>query len=170
MLLTRRFLFFYDEGWMTKMVTTEEKNKRIKKLLNGTYESIRTIITVENDISKPIMIDSAVALQFGVLIGMIGDIKGQIILEGETSLFEGLGQAMYGMPLEGEMLNSFSGELGNMIAGQLSTTISNKEINMDITSPTIIYGDVKLAGYKHVIHLTVVFKDLEEMNVYLLLE
>lgn len=150
--------------------TAEDKNKKVKELLNGTYESIKAIIPVENSASKPKIINSTVDLQFGVLIGMTGDIKGQLILEGESSIFGELGQSMFGMPLEGEMLNSFSGELGNMIAGQLSTIVSGKEINFDITSPTIVYGDVSLAGYKHVIQITVRFDNLGEMNVYLLLQ
>lgn len=150
--------------------TAEEKNKRIKELLNGTYESIKAIIPLENNVSKPKLINDTVVLQFGVLIGMTGDVKGQLILEGAHRLFEGLGQSMFGMPLEGEMLNSFSGELGNMIAGQLATIVSSKEINFDITSPTIVYGDVRLAGYQHVIQLPVTFHDLGAMNVYLLLQ
>lgn len=151
-------------------ITVEEKNKRIKELLNGIYESIKEIIPLENHVSKPNLIKDTVVLQFGVLIGMTGDIKGQLILEGEHGLFAGLGQSMFGMPLEGEMLNSFSGELGNMIAGQLSTIVSNKEIKFDITSPTIVYGDVRLAGYQHVIQMSVTFNDLGAMSVYLLLQ
>lgn len=164
------FLHFIKKGWITMVVAVKEKNKRIKELLNGAYESIKTIIPLENEISKPNMINNTVALQFGVLIGMTGDIKGQIILEGENRLFEALGQAMYGMPLEGEMLNSFSGELGNMIAGQLSTIVSGSGIHMDITAPTIMYGDVRLAGYEHIIHLTALFEHVGAMYVYLLLQ
>lgn len=164
------FFIINLEGCVTIVLTAEEKNIRIKGLLNGTYESIKAVIPVENDISKPIIVNETMALQFGVLIGMTGDIKGQIILEGEPHLFGGLGESMYGMPLEGEMLNSFSGELGNMIAGQLSTIVSSKDINMDITSPTIVYGDVRLAGYKHVIKLTVALETLGEMYIYLLLQ
>jgi len=151
-------------------LTVEQKNKAIKELLNGTYDSIKAIIPVEHQVSKPNLIKGDVQLEFGVLIGMTGDIKGQLILEGKSSVFEGLGQAMFGMPLEGEMLNSFSGELGNMIAGQLATILSTKDIITDITSPTIVYGAVRLAGYQHILSITVTFESLGEMDVYLLLQ
>jgi chemotaxis protein CheX len=151
-------------------ITAEQKNRAIKELLNGAYESMKTIIPLEHQVSKPNLINGAVQLEFGVLVGITGDIKGQIILEGEANLFGGLGLSMFGMPLEGEMLNSFSGELGNMIAGQLSTIVSTKEINIDITSPTIVYGDVRLSGYQHVIQITATFEELGEMDIYLLLQ
>ena len=51
-----------------------------------------------------------------MLIGITGDVKGLLVLEGNEIVFGGIGEAMFGMPLEGEMLGSFSGELGNMIA------------------------------------------------------
>ncbi len=151
-------------------LTVEEKNKKTRELINGTYESIKTIINVENTISKPSLIKGGVDLNYGILIGITGDIKGQLILEGESTLFGKLGHLMFGMPLEGEMLNSFSGELGNMIAGQLCTIVSNKEVSIDITSPTIVYGDVGLAGYQHIIRITSTFAELGEMDVYMMLQ
>lgn len=148
-------------------LTTAEK---IRELINGTYESINAIISVDQTISKPIIIKGVADLEYGILIGITGDIKGQLILEGESKLFGELGHQMFGMPLEGEMLNSFSGELGNMIAGQLCTIVSNKEVMIDITSPTIIYGDVGFAGYRHVIKITAMFAQLGEMDVYMMLQ
>ncbi len=40
---------------------------------------------------------------------------------------------MYGMPFEGEMLESFVGELGN-----IATQLSNGGITVDITTPRIV--------------------------------
>lgn len=151
-------------------ITVQEKNKRIKELINGMYEAVKAIINVETTISKPNLLQEPVDLKFGVLIGITGDIKGQLILEGESSLFADLGNLMFGMPLEGEMLNSFSGELGNMVAGQLCTIVSSKEVNIDITSPTVAYGDVSFAGYKHIICINVMFSDLGKMDIYMMLQ
>lgn len=151
-------------------VTVQEKNKMLKELINGIYESVNTIINVKTTMSKPSIIKGPVELRFGVLIGITGNIKGQLIFEADSSLFGELGNVMFGMPLEGEMLNSFSGELGNMIAGQLCTIVSNKGVNIDITSPTVAYGDVSFAGYQHIICVNVIIEDLGEMDIYMMIQ
>lgn len=40
---------------------------------------------------------------------------------------------MFGMPLEGAMLESFTGEFGNMIAGNLCTFTGQHDLELDIT-------------------------------------
>lgn len=48
---------------------------------------------------------------------------------------------MFGMELEGEMLASFSGELGDMLTGSNSTQIMNSGVKTNITAPTIMQGE-----------------------------
>ena len=85
--------------------------------------------------------------ELSVLIGIIGDIKGRIILEATFGLFSSIGSNMFGMPLEGEMLESFTGELGNMIAGNLCTLVGANNLEIDITPSTVIVGTSKLYGF-----------------------
>lgn len=85
-------------------------------------------------------------LQFGVLIGITGDVKGKLILSGQTDVFSIIGETMFGTTIENDMLTSFSGELGNMIAGGLATNIVNKGLTTDITYPTILKGDTAISG------------------------
>ena len=87
-------------------------------------------------------------LEMGVLIGLVGDIKGSIIIDGTPESFSKIGSAMFGMPLEGEMLESFTGELGNMIAGNLCTYTVQYDLELDITPPTVMVGYLKLYGFK----------------------
>jgi len=68
------------------------------------------------------------------------------------------------------MLMSFSGELGNMIAGSLSTNIVAQGIKTDITSPTILQGSTTLSGYDRAIHTVVQFAEIGQMDIYLLLD
>ncbi|MUK89038.1 chemotaxis protein CheX [Ornithinibacillus sp. L9] len=147
-----------------------EKSKSITSLLNGTITSIKGVVPIQHEINKPQLLQQSLKISFGVLIGITGDIKGKIVLSGDTSVFGSIGQAMFGMPLEGEMLSSFSGELGNMIAGQLSTNIVENGIKTDITAPTIIEGNTTLSGYEKAIHIKALFESVGELGIYLLVD
>lgn len=149
--------------------TVVGNNKVILELLNGTLSSFQSVVPVNFEITKPQLHESSLHLQFGVLIGVTGDIKGKLVFSGDLNLFSYIGEAMYGMSLEGEMLTSFSGELGNMIAGGLSTNVVESGINIDITSPTIMQGNTLLSGYKKAISLKFLNKDAGDMDIYLLL-
>ena len=86
--------------------------------------------------------------EMGVLIGLLGDIKGRVIIDGSSETFGAIGSAMFGMPLEGPMLESFTGEFGNMIAGNLCTYVGQDNVELDITPPTIMVGNTKLYGFQ----------------------
>lgn len=151
-------------------MTLEDRNKSIGHLLNGTYTSLKAIVPIKQELKKPSLLGKSLQLNFGVLIGITGDIKGKIILSADTHIFSSVGEAMFGMPLEGEMLASFSGELGNMIAGSLSTIIADNGIKTDITAPTIMKGDTTLTGYERAIQMTVILENIGELKIYLLLD
>ena len=108
--------------------------KSTTEILNATIEAVKGVIPCELQIEKPALTVSPFILQsLGVLIGLTGDFRGRIIIDGNNQVFGKIGESMFGMFLEGEMLESFSGELGNMIAGNLSTFVSQNGIEIDIT-------------------------------------
>lgn len=150
-------------------IETQVRNQTITSLLNGTFLSMEKIIPIEHQFSKPRLLVEPLHLEYGVLIGITGDVRGNLVLAANAEVFAEISQLMYGMALEGDMLKSFSGELGNMIAGNLSTIIVNNGINTEITAPTIIQGDTTLSGHKKGIQLSANFKDAGVMEVYLLL-
>ncbi|WP_425442080.1 chemotaxis protein CheX [Sediminibacillus massiliensis] len=153
------------------MLQVSEKNSQsITNLLNGTVNSIKNVVPLELSLNKPELSGQVLRLEFGVLIGITGDIKGKMVLAGDPSVFGFIGNSMFGMPLEGEMLSSFSGELGNMIAGGLSTNINSEGVKTDITSPTILEGNTTLSGYGKALCLPVTFQEAGSMNIYLLLD
>ncbi|WP_404454868.1 chemotaxis protein CheX [Virgibacillus necropolis] len=164
------FVEFLKREVVVLTISVEERNRSVKELLNGTYTSLKTVVPIKHEIAKPQLLEQLLHIQFGVLIGITGDVKGKLVLAGDTATFGSIGEAMFGMPVEGEMLSSFSGELGNMIAGSLSTNIVKEGINTDITSPTIIEGNTKLSGFERAIKVTVDFDQVGEMEIYLLLD
>ncbi|MDL4839350.1 chemotaxis protein CheX [Aquibacillus rhizosphaerae] len=153
------------------MTTTNEINinQIIKEIYNGTIKSVKNVIPIEPTIGGPQLSEKPLHVKFGVLIGFTGDIKGELIVQAEPELFGKIGEAMFGMPLSEEMLDSFSGELGNMIAGSLSTHVAESGINTDITHPTVLNGDVKLTGFKRALLVTVTYPSLGEVKLSLTL-
>jgi chemotaxis protein CheX len=159
-----------QKGVLNVTITVEYRNQSVKELLDGTCNAVKTVVPMEQKVSKPQLLERPLEIQFGVLIGFVGDIKGKLVLKGGTAVFGSIGEAMFGMPLEGDMLSSFTGELGNMIAGRLSTNISENGIKTDITSPTVMQGDTTLSGFEKALVLTISYGNAGEMEIYLLLD
>ncbi|SFJ52723.1 chemotaxis protein CheX [Halobacillus dabanensis] len=150
--------------------TTERLHEQATDLLSGIISSIENVIPLQLDFHAPTSSEQVVKLEYGVLIGIIGDVKGKMVLVGERAFFGRIGKEMFGMTPEGDMLLSFSGELGNMIAGGMATKVMEKEIKSDITSPTILQGDTIMSGFKDGLHIPITVENAGEMDVYLLLD
>ena len=93
-----------------------------------------------------------------------------MIIDGEEESFQGLGASMFGMPLEGEMLESFAGELGNMIAGNLATLLAQAGHSLDITPPTVIVGQSKMYGFDKALKLPITIENVGDFLVVLMIE
>ncbi|MFJ5769618.1 chemotaxis protein CheX [Psychrobacillus sp. NPDC093180] len=146
-------------------------SKHIQTILNGTIQSLKSVIPLSMDIKSPsLMVQPFEQTEMSVLIGIIGDIKGRIIIDSTSNGFSKIGATMFGMPLEGEMLESFTGELGNMIAGNLCTTVAANGVDIDITPPTVIVGTSRLFGFQHAFKLPVVIADVGEVTIILTID
>lgn len=143
----------------------------ITKLLNSIITATGNVIPLSYEIGKPTLIDTYIIQpEMGVLIGIIGDIRGRLILEAKVKTYKSLGKIMFGMELEDTMLESFAGELGNMIGGNLSTSVFQQEIVIDITPPTVLVGTTKLSGFNKTLSVPIKLKDAGDMNIMLNLE
>ena len=153
-------------------VVTLSIGEKVTNVLNGTIHSVRGIIPLTLDISKPVLMTQPLEqTDIGVLIGMVGDVRGRLILESDKKTIGILGEAMFGMPLEGEMLQSFTGELGNMLAGNLSTNVyQNSGIEIDITPPTVMDGQAKVYGFDRAFRVPVKVEDKGELQIILMIE
>lgn len=142
----------------------------ITNLLNGTVSSLRTVVPLELEIMQPKLLGKNFRMHYGVFIGITGDFEGKLIMAGNQTIFGVLGEEMFGMPLQDEMLQSFSGELGNMVAGGLSTSVFNDGIDINITAPTIMSGDTTLTGYKEGIEVPIRMDEAGNMDIFLLMD
>nr|WP_245350044.1 chemotaxis protein CheX [Cytobacillus eiseniae] len=139
--------------------------------MNGTITAVKSVIPLEIAVDKPSLFTQPFTQHsIGVLIGMTGDVRGRIIIDGDFSVFGKIGESMFGMALEGEMLESFSGELGNMIAGSLSTFISEKGLEMDITPPTVLVGGAKVYGFSKAFRLPITITNVGNLVIVLMIE
>ncbi len=143
-----------------------KNSKHIQSILNGTIQAIKSIVPVNVNIQPVSMMNEPyVQQEIGVLIGFIGDIKGRVIIDSVQSTFSGLASKMFGMPIEGEMLESFTGEFGNMLAGNICTLVGAQKINIDITPPTVMVGKTKLYGFDSAIKLPVTVDEVGELTI-----
>ena len=148
-----------------------ETSIHTKSILNSTIQSLKSVIPLEMNILTPsILPEPFEQKELSVLIGIIGDIKGRIILDASSDCFASIGSNMFGMPLTGEMLESFTGELGNMIAGNLCTLVGANNLEIDITPPTVIVGTSKLYGFHQAYKLPVEILEIGELTVILTID
>ncbi|WP_246202500.1 chemotaxis protein CheX [Virgibacillus doumboii] len=151
-------------------ISTKERSKMATILLNGTFSSLETVVPLKQTRMKPQLLEKDFRTKYGVLIGITGDVQGKLVISGNPHVFSKIGEVMYGMPLEGEMLISFSGELGNMVAGGLSMNIVENGININITSPTMMQGDTTLYGFKQGLNVMTSLDSVGDLDIYLLLD
>lgn len=83
-----------------------------------------------------------------IMIGVTGEMKGQVILSFEDSVACDIASKMMMMPVQqlDDISTSAICELGNMIMGNASTVFSVEGIGIDITPPTICKGNVLFKG------------------------
>lgn len=146
------------------------QSRTVSKVLNSMLSSIKIVVPVDYKTKQPQRLDSKVHLDYGVLIGITGDLQGKVLFTGERRTFGQIGEKMFGTEPSGDMLHSFCGELGNMLAGSLSTILATDSINIHITTPTIMSGDTYLTGYKQGIEVPINFQEIGKMNILFLLD
>ena len=141
-------------------------SKHIQTILNGTIHSLKTILPMSIDVKSPsIATEPYEQKEMGVLIGLVGDLKGRIIIDGSPEIFGAIGSSMFGMPLEGAMLESFTGEFGNMIAGNLCTFTGQHNLELDITPPTVMVGNTKLYGFQQAFKLPATLEGIGDIFI-----
>ncbi|MDP4083501.1 MAG: chemotaxis protein CheX [Bacillota bacterium] len=145
--------------------------KSVNDVLYGMMDSVKSILPFDIITDQPsTFIEPISHHSFGVLIGMTGNINGNIIIDGNEDIFQKIGECMFGMKLEGEMLQSFAGELGNMLAGTLSTSISTHGLEMDITPPTVLVKETFSNIYERAFKLPFHLADIGSLFIILMMD
>lgn len=84
-----------------------------------------------------------------IMLGVTGEMTGQVCIVFDTEIAKDIAsRMMMGMPVPeiDEMAKSALSELGNMIMGNAATLLSNSNLMIDITPPTLGTGKAKLVS------------------------
>lgn len=83
-----------------------------------------------------------------IMIGVTGEMRGQVIISFSKGAACGIASKMMMMPVAelNDISTSAICELGNMILGNAATIFANKGIGIDITPPTMCSGDVTFSN------------------------
>ncbi len=148
-----------------------ETSKNIQLILNAAISSLTNVIPLKLEVLAPsITVQPYEQKELGVLIGLVGGIKGRLLIESPINAIDTIGQAMFGMTIEGEMIESFTGELGNMIAGNLCTVLEKQGLVLDISPPTVMTGETKFYGFTKAFKLPVKLETGASLNILLTID
>jgi chemotaxis protein CheX len=143
----------------------------ITNLLNGMLEAVTHVLPMSMHRESPTLVQAPIQhVEMGVLVGVTGYARGRLLVAGSPSMFSAIAERMFGVSLSGEMLESFVGELGNMIAGNMSTKLSVEGHSVDITPPTVMVGDTRLSGFRTAISVPLTLEDIGAIQVVMIIE
>ena len=106
-----------------------------------------------------------------IMLGITGEIKGQVILRFRNDIALDIASKMCMMPMTelNELAQSAICELCNMILGNAATVFSTNGVGIDITPPTVCRGNVLFSSDAANICVPVVYEEEKtiEINVSL---
>lgn len=79
-----------------------------------------------------------------IILGMIGDVKGNVIYGTSMDNAKKIASTMMmGMPVDNfdELAQSAVSELTNMLTANAAISLSEEGLHVDISTPTLVYGD-----------------------------
>ncbi|MCT4544894.1 MAG: chemotaxis protein CheX [Vallitalea sp.] len=116
----------------------------INPFIGAAQKILKEVCQLETKMQKPYLKDAEYEGNLlAVIIGVTGNIKGQVILSLEIDTACNIAsKMMMGMPVKelDNMAKSAISELSNMILGNAATSLSQKGLNVDITPPSICLG------------------------------
>lgn len=144
---------------------------QFKSLLDGLTNAFNEILPNQVIINPPTLFQQPHAcIHYCVLVGMVGDLKARIIIDADELIYSKLCQSLYGFQLDGELLESFVGEFGNMVAGKTCVFSTNDTLNLDITTPTVMIGETQIAIVKHTFALPISISNIGDLKLLLTVE
>ncbi len=84
-----------------------------------------------------------------IMLGVTGEMSGQVCIVFDLAVAKDIAsRMMMGMPIAeiDDMAKSALSELGNMIMGNAATLLSNNNLRIDITPPTLGTGNAKMTS------------------------
>lgn len=123
----------------------EEYVKHVNPFIKASQEILLQVANEETEIGEIFLRDSSFnGDNVIILIGLVGDLHGQVIFSLSQDLAcEIASKMMCGMPVTklDEISKSAVGELANMISGNAAMIFSSNQTKIDITPPTVMVGN-----------------------------
>lgn len=139
--------------------------------IEGIRASVQTVLPTLVEFGLPESVSpTKQQLDYCAIVGITGGIKGRLIIEMDEPTLNSLALSMYGMEMEGDMLASFFGEIGNMIAGNMASATSRVGLTLDISPPTVMVGESLIFGVTKAVKIPVILQNNGELSVILSLE
>lgn len=123
--------------------------EHVNTFLMAATKVISEACYVTPKVGKPYIRNSSFSNESVVIvIGVTGEMQGQVILGFEKNVALGIASKMMFMEVTqlDEISKSAICELTNMIMGNASTAFSVKNVGIDITPPSLFQGDFSVAG------------------------
>ncbi len=144
----------------------------INPFLIASTKVLKDMVFVEAKLGKPFLntlkFDDGSLL---IMLGITGEIKGQVILRFRNDIALDIASKMCMMPMTelNELAQSAICELCNMILGNAATVFSTNGVGIDITPPTVCRGNVLFSSDAANVCVPVVYEEEKtiEINVSL---
>lgn len=121
----------------------------INPFLIAATKILKDMCFIEAKIGKPYIKEmSFTGDSVVIMIGVTGEMKGQVMIAFTNAIACDIASKMCMMPVAqmDDLSMSAICELGNMIMGNTATVFSTKGIGIDITPPTICKGNVSFSN------------------------
>lgn len=91
-----------------------------------------------------------------------------MILDGQRVVFSRMSEAIFGMYMEGEMLDSCVSEIANIIAGGTTTILGEQGVSLDITTPSLLQDNFHFNEQSSKLMLPISIETVGDIRVVLL--
>ena len=121
----------------------------INPFLMASKKIFQDMCFVEVQIQKPILKEASFEKDsWVIIIGVTGEMRGQVLIgmSKETACYIASKMCMMEVKQIDDFAASALSELGNMIMGNAATVFSSNGIGIDITPPTLSYGNVSFTN------------------------
>ncbi len=109
------------------------------------FESIMPQLQFENLQKGILNVKGQELINTGVniIVGIVGAIKGNVVYSINFESAKKIASMMMGMPIDelDDLANSALSELANMLTAGAATSFSDSGIHMEISTPTLLYGE-----------------------------
>jgi chemotaxis protein CheX len=146
------------------------KVEYINPFIEASLGVFKTLLDIDTKLGKIYLKPSPFSVSdMIILIGVVGEIRGQVCLELAYESAKNIASAMMGgMTIADmdEISTSAIAELGNMIMGNTCSILSKNKVNIDITPPTILMGDkIKISNKVPTIVIPLTLENYGSINI-----